>query len=128
MCKFWSWTVNTRNNPLEQVNDAIERAYWKNVSFSKHLYGSDLPGSLLDKSAVADTDWNLARLPSLLQSCGLTVSPLPQPSQRGASMWKTASSNGLRGIPTIRGWPDGFAPKVQPDCPCCTTMRGPSTR
>lgn len=27
VCEFWSWTINTRDNPLEQVNDAIERAY-----------------------------------------------------------------------------------------------------
>jgi hypothetical protein len=59
--------VKTDQSGDDSLDDcAIERLYWKNISFSQPLYGSDVPGSLMDRSEFASSAWNLNRLDSLL--------------------------------------------------------------
>jgi hypothetical protein len=43
--------------------DAVEKHYWKNVSFQTPMYGADLPGSLFTNRP---NSWNVARLNNLL--------------------------------------------------------------
>ena len=53
--------------PPDIAIDELERKYWKNIGFSKPLYGSDLPGSLIDKCPnAASSSWNLNSLNTLL--------------------------------------------------------------
>ena len=42
--------------------ERLEGAYWKNIGFSRPVYGADSPGSLFD----ADAPWNMAHLHTLL--------------------------------------------------------------
>ena len=46
----------------DEEYSALEESYWKNIGFSRPVYGADSPGSLFDASAP----WNMSRLHSLL--------------------------------------------------------------
>ncbi len=45
--------------------DALQRAFWSNISFMPPLYGADSEGTLFDESLPGE-HWNVNKLPSLL--------------------------------------------------------------
>lgn len=66
--------------------EALERFYWKNISYGPAKYGADLLGSLFDKSKCGGS-WNLNRLDNLLTKLEM---PLPGVNQAYLyfGMWK----------------------------------------
>lgn len=59
--------IATRNKSYEQLEDLVRFFYtaqfWKTIKMSSPLYGSDSPGTLMDKNIP----WNLSDLYSLLK-------------------------------------------------------------
>lgn len=46
--------------------EALERKYWKNLTFSPPIYAADTPGTVMDEHAL----WNIGKLGTILDEIG----------------------------------------------------------
>ncbi|KAJ3370861.1 hypothetical protein HDU91_005848 [Kappamyces sp. JEL0680] len=70
--------LTCNNAPLsEEYLAALDRFYWRNLSFQETMYGADLPGSLFADDP--DNKWNVAHLENLLSTVGADVPGVTTP-------------------------------------------------
>ncbi len=66
------------NGPLsKEYIAALERFYWRNLSFQETMYGADLPGSLFEHDD--NNKWDVSRLENLLSSVGTDLPGVTTP-------------------------------------------------
>ncbi|CAO3623695.1 unnamed protein product [Mucor hiemalis] len=62
----------------------LERAYWRNLTFTQPMYGADMAGSLFDESVKS---WNVSKLDNLLNSVNVELPGVNTPYLY-FGMWK----------------------------------------